>query len=268
MTQAHRLGQSKGESVPLKMKAKRPRRRKREALVHRHLENVSRSLLEKHPELVREFIGRNAGIYALFRKGKLYYVGLATALRSRLKAHVKNRHGNSWDSFSIYLTIKDQHLREIEALLLRIAKPPGARQRGKLAQSQDMRRRIAQAIRQKQKGEVSSLFGKRTSPVVTAKVNVESDLTRLLPQGASVRGTLKNKVFRARVRRNGMVRFGGVSYTSLSLAAKAAIKRPTNGWWFWQIERGRGNWIRLTRIRKAGTPPLRPLGREYATARC
>ena len=70
---------------------------------------------------MREFIGRNAGIYALFRKGRLYYVGLATALRSRLKAHIKNRHGNSWDSFSIYLTIKDQHMREIEALLLRIA---------------------------------------------------------------------------------------------------------------------------------------------------
>jgi hypothetical protein len=132
-SESHKLG----NTVPLKTKPKPARRRKREALVHRHLENVSRDLLEKHPELVREFIGRNAGIYALFRKGKLYYVGLATALRSRLKAHVKNRHGNSWDSFSIYLTIRDEHLREIEALLLRIAKPSGARQKGRLAQSMD-----------------------------------------------------------------------------------------------------------------------------------
>lgn len=240
--------------MALKAKTTGVRRRKREPLVHRHLENVSRNLLEKHPELVREFIGRNAGIYALFRKGKLYYVGLATALRSRLKAHVKNRHGNSWDSFSIYLTIKDQHLREIEALLLRIAKPPGAKQRGKLAQSQDMRRRIAQAIRRKQTHEVSSLFGRGTAPIAARATGVENDLTRLLPQGARIRGTLKKDVFRARVRRNGTVRFGGVSYKSLSLAAKAAINRPTNGWWFWQIERGRGNWVRLTKIRKAGTP--------------
>lgn len=237
-----------------KTKARR-RRRTREPLVHQHLENVSRDLLEKHPELVREFVGRNAGVYALFRRGKLYYVGLATALRSRLKAHVRNRHSNSWDSFSIYLTIKDQHLREIEALLLRIAKPPGARQRGKLAQSKDMRRRIAQAIRQKQYSEVSSLFGRGTAP--TAKrtdQRGESELTRLLPQGARIRGTLKDEVFRARVRRNGTVRFGNVTYKSLSLAASAAIKRPTNGWWFWQIERGRGNWVRLTNIRRAGTP--------------
>lgn len=210
-------------------------------------------MLEKHRELVREFIGRNTGIYALFRKGKLYYVGLATALRSRLKAHVKNRHGNSWDSFSIYLTIKDQHLREIEALLLRIAKPPGAKQRGKLAQSQDMRKRIAQAIRRKQTSEVSSLFGRGTAPVAARTTDGEGHLTRLFPQGARIRGTLRNKIFRARIRRNGTVRFREVTYKSLSHAAKAANNRSTNGWWFWQIERGRGNWVRLTKIRKAGT---------------
>lgn len=249
------LSRKFGEEQDVPVKARPVRRRKREPLVHQHLENVSRDLLESHPELVREFVGRNAGIYALFRKGKLYYVGLATALRSRLKAHVKNRHGNSWDSFSIYLTIKDQHLREIEALLLRIAKPPGARQRGKLAQSRDMRRRIAQRIRSKQLDEVSSLFGRRRVAAKNANpvVGVETVLTRLLPQGARIKGTLRNKVFRARVRRNGTIRFKGATYKSLSLAAHAAIKRPTNGWWFWQIERGRGNWVRLTKIRKAGT---------------
>ena len=235
-------------------KAKRPRRRRREALVHQHLENASRKLLEKHPDVVRQFIGRNAGIYALYRKNKLYYVGLANALRGRLKAHVKNRHGNSWDRFSIYLTIKDQHLREIEALLLRIANPPGAKQRGRLAQSKDMRRRIARAIREKQYKEVSSLFGRQTTPVKSFPSGVDSELVRLLPQGARIRGTLKNRTFRARVRRNGKIRFNGRSYDSLSLAAKAAVHRPTNGWWFWQVERGRGNWVRLNKIRRAGTP--------------
>lgn len=237
-----------------KSKARTARRRRREALVHQHLENVSRDLLEQHPELVREFIGRNAGIYALYRKGKLYYVGLATALRGRLKAHVRNRHGNSWDRFSIYLTIKDQHLREIEALLLRIANPPGARQRGKLAQSKDMRRQLTRAIRRKQRSEVSSLFSPIRAMKIAQKTGAESDLVKLLPQGARLRGTLKKKIFRATARPNGTVRFRGVTYKSLSLAAAAAVKRPTNGWWFWQIERGRRNWTRLTKIRKAGTP--------------
>ena len=130
------------------------RRGRREALVHRHLENVSRKLFERHPDVVRDFIGGNAGIYALYRKKKLYYVGLAKALRNRLKAHVKNRHSNSWDRFSIYLTIKDQHIREIEALILRVANPPGAKQRGKLFQSENMRQQIQRAIHAKQQNEV------------------------------------------------------------------------------------------------------------------
>ena len=232
------------------------RRRRREPLVFQHLENVSRDLLEQHPDVVRQFVGRNAGIYALYRKGKLYYVGLATGLRGRLRAHGKNKHGKLWDRFSIYLTIKDQHLREIEALLLRIANPPGAKQRGKLAASRDIRRRIKRAIREKQYSEASSLFGRETTPV--GKPGDESKtknlLRHLLPQGGRIKGTLKGKIFRARVRRSGDIRFQGKLYSSLSVAAFAAIKRPTNGWWFWQVERGRGNWVRLSKVRRAGTP--------------
>jgi hypothetical protein len=146
---------------------RKTRRRRRDALVYAHLEHVSRDLLERHPDIVRDFIGRNAGVYALYRRNQLYYVGLARALRHRLKAHVKNRHGDSWDSFSVYLTIKDQHLREIEALMLRLARPLGARQRGRLAQSRDLKRSITRAIRQKQNKEVSSLKSVSQKRVLT-----------------------------------------------------------------------------------------------------
>src|SRR5262245_15568022 len=111
------LHSTRGRTMARKARKKRGRRRRREALVDAHLENVSRDLLERHPDVVRNFIGRNAGVYALYRRNRLYYVGLARALRHRLKAHIKNRHGDSWDSFSVYLTIKDQHIREIEALM-------------------------------------------------------------------------------------------------------------------------------------------------------
>jgi hypothetical protein len=237
--------------------SRRPRRLKREALVFAHLERVSKDLLVKHPDVVRQFIGRNTGIYALYRRGKLYYVGLATALRHRLTAHGKNQHGKQWDQFSIYLTIKDQHLREIEALLLRIAKPPGAKQTGKLAQSRDMRRQISRAIRQKQFKEVSSLFGRGVQEDAVTKVTRgDPQLVRFFPSGARLRGYHKGKAFSARARRDGQVRFDGKVYSSLTLAAKAAVKRPINGWWFWHVERGKGNWIRLTKMRKAGTPLL------------
>lgn len=242
-----------------KRKRKRGRRRrKREPLVHAHLERVSRNLLDKHPEIVRQFIGRNAGVYALYRKNRLYYVGLATKLNWRLKAHSKNRHGGSWDRFSIYLTIKDQHLREIESLLLQIAKPSGNKIGGKPSGSKDMRRWIRSAIRQKHMLEDDSLFGRERKQKATAKRrdkrSEKSEILRLLPNGAHLRGTNRGTTYKAKVRRDGQVRYDGFNYTSLSKAASAALKRPTNGWWFWQVERGRRNWVRLKEIRKAGTP--------------
>jgi hypothetical protein len=235
--------------------SRRPRRLRREALVFQHLERVSRKLLEDHPDIVRQFIGRNAGVYALYRKNKLYYVGLAKGLRSRLTAHGRNRHGKRWDHFSIYLTIKDQHLREIEALLLRITQPEGAKQSGKLAQSKDMKRQIMRAIRVKQRRQVTSLFAKYAIGKDRADGDgVESDLMHYLPNGARLRGFHRGKVHKARARRNGTIQYNGRNYSSLSLAATAAVKRHVNGWWFWQVERGRGNWIRLTQIRRTGTP--------------
>lgn len=238
---------------------KRPRRVRRQALVFGHLERVSREFLVEHPDIVRQFLGRNTGIYALYRRNKLYYVGLASAaLRHRLTAHGKNRHGDRWDHFSIYLTINDQHLREIEALLLRITRPPGARQSGKLAQSRDMKRQIRRAIREKHNREVSSLFGgfvvTHDDDDVGAKSRGDADLIRLLPTGARLRAVYKGKVYRARARRDGRVRYAGRQYQSLSLAGKAVVGRAVNGWWFWQIERGKGNWVRLTKVRRAGTP--------------
>jgi hypothetical protein len=114
---------------------------------------------------------------------------------------------------------------------------------------------LSRAIREKQYSEASSLFGREVTPVKHGNGDqIDSELIRLLPQGGRIRGTLKGKIFRARVRPNGKIRFNGKSYSSLSVAAKAAIHRPTNGWWFWQVERGRHNWVRLNKVRKAGTP--------------
>lgn len=235
-------------------RSRKPRRLRREALVFQHLERVSRKLLDEHPDIVRQLIGRNAGVYALYRKNKLYYVGLASALRNRLTAHGKNRHGKLWDHFSIYLTIKDQHLREIEAMLLRITQPPGAKQSGKLAQSKDMKRQIMRAIRDKQARQIASLFARYSIEQDEPDVTSEGELKQLLPNGAKLLGIHKGRQFKARARRDGSIRFDGKRYASLSYAAAAAVKRPINGWWFWKVERGRDNWVRLTQVRKAGTP--------------
>src|SRR5678815_2472985 len=125
----------------MSMKRKKPSRRRVRArrethLVTQHLETVSRAVLENHQDMIRRYVRGRYGIYALYRKGKLYYVGLATNLRSRLGHHLRDRHSQSWDRFSVYLTVKDSHLRELETLILRTIKPVGNKQRGKLPRSE------------------------------------------------------------------------------------------------------------------------------------
>src|SRR6266849_8532644 len=115
--------------------------RKRKPLVWQHLENVSRDLLEQNQEIVRHHLRHRQGVYALYRRGEIYCVGLAGNLRSRLAHHLKDRHHESWDRFSVYLTIGDSHLRALESLILRIVKPAGNKLKGKFAKSEDLRRR-------------------------------------------------------------------------------------------------------------------------------
>lgn len=93
-------------------------------LVCQHLENISRDALENYQAVIKEFVKGRHGIYALYKKDKLYYVGLASNLRNRLKHHLRDRHAHTWDRFSVYLTIKDEHLKELESLILRIASLP------------------------------------------------------------------------------------------------------------------------------------------------
>lgn len=70
-------------------------------LVLQHLEGVSGRILDECPELIRQIIRRRSGVYALYRRDKLYYVGLASNLMSRLTSHLRDRHRKVWDTISV-----------------------------------------------------------------------------------------------------------------------------------------------------------------------
>jgi len=59
--------------------------RRQAQLVCQHLENVSRKVLEKYQGIIREYVRGRHGVYALYRKRRLHYVGLASNLRACLK---------------------------------------------------------------------------------------------------------------------------------------------------------------------------------------
>jgi len=213
-------------------------------LVCQHLENISRDALEKHQKIIKQYVRRRNGVYALYRKEKLYYVGLAKNLRSRLKSHLHDRHGTSWDRFSVYLTIGEQHLRELESLILRIVQPKGNKQKGKFPKSEDIRRRFARDVKDRLNYEVALLFGDK--PKKSVSQGREAKLPRM-----KLRAWFKGKKLRAQLLNGGRVRFGGKVYESLSTAAAKACKRRTcNGWTFWKYLRAPGDWATVDHLRK------------------
>jgi hypothetical protein len=81
-----------------------------------------------------------AGVYALYKGDKLYYVGLATNLYGRLRGHTKNKHRRKWDRFAIFRVGRVRYLKDMETLLLQVAKPPGNSLSGHVHRDADLTR--------------------------------------------------------------------------------------------------------------------------------
>lgn len=229
---------------------------KRTPLVCQHLENISRAALEQYEDIVRQFVRQRQGVYTLYRRGKLYYVGLASNLRTRLGHHLKDRHADSWDRFSVYLTIGDSHLRELESLILRIVNPPGNKQKGQFFKSEDLRRLFGRGVRAQMRSQFSELSGGRRAvePAEPESAGIEAKahttvLAGYVTRPLRLRARYKGKTQSARVRRDGSILFEGKTFPSPSAAA--ARQTPTcNGWTFWQYERAPGDWVLLEQLRK------------------
>jgi hypothetical protein len=228
-------------------------RPRQQHLLVQHLENLSRKVLEDFQEIIREYVKGRRGLYALYRRDKLQYVGLASDLRSRLRAHLRDRHAHAWDSFSLFLTLGGDSLRELEALLIRIAKPRGNRSKTRFPRSQDLRRIFRQQVRVKQQEELESLFvggGKRGRPRTKSRKSATTPLGPYVRGSLAIRMTRKGRTYKALVRSDGSIRFRGKVFRSPSTAASEVTGRPMNGWWWWRYERAAGEWVRIGELRK------------------
>ena len=231
-------------------------------LVCQHLENLSAKLLEKYQDIIRDYIRGRHGIYALYKKDRLYYVGLAQNLRSRLKQHLRDRHQGSWDRFSAYLVVGSGHIKELESLVLRIVKPKGNKQLGRLSGSQNLLAELSRELRRRQREELQALTGRRARPTrkETASQRVRKQarsresappLAAYFKKPAKLRGKYKGRTYRARVRRDGWLNYNGYLYKSPSAAARDICKRACSGWYFWSFERAPGDWVQLRELKRS-----------------
>jgi hypothetical protein len=141
------------------------KKQKRTPLVVEHLEGISRTAIKNYPEIVTEFARGKSGVYALYKGSSLYYVGLAKNLRSRLHHHLRDRHAEKWSRFSIYLTQGDEHLKELESLVLRILMPKGNRVAGKFMESRNLFKLFKQKAQLMQRKELFEIMGDQPAEV-------------------------------------------------------------------------------------------------------
>ncbi len=232
------------------------KKRKSRALVIGYLERIASKAFEGFPKQVTELIGKKHGIYALYKGDRLYYVGLATNLRNRIKHHLKDRHAGKWDRFSLYLVRKTDHIKELESLLLRIAGPKGNLTGGKLKRAENLKTTLKQKIKQEQGRQIDKLMGTKSKTSSksrkksSAKEKSQPSLAPYVKKRMKIRREYKGKLYVASVRSNGTINYKGNVYNSPSMAGKAITKRSTAGWHFWRYKNKKGEWVRLNELRK------------------
>ena len=99
---------------------------------------------KKLQELLRGY----AGIYALYKGKKLYYVGLASNLHGRVRWHLQDKHAGNWDHFKIFRIQKVRYLKDIETLIHHVAETKGNRVKGRLPKDADLNRALWEVLRE------------------------------------------------------------------------------------------------------------------------
>ena len=237
--------------MPSRDSKKVPRRSA--GLVSFHIERVSARAFRDHSAELRELLDSQSGIYALYRDGRLYYVGLAENLFRRINQHRKDKHRHKWDRFSAYVTRRDRDIRELEALTLRIATPRGNRQIGRLTGSENLATELRRAMREAGDLEHARVFSgrieKRARRKVARELTGPDRLSVLSGRYRRLWGCRNGVDYKAALLASGEIKFAGEIYRSPSGAARAALGRKENGWTFWHFSTGKGEWLPLRTLR-------------------
>jgi hypothetical protein len=214
-------------------------------LVTQSLEHISKDVFSKYASLITKLVEKSSGVYALYDEEELYYVGKATQLRRRVKQHLKDRHDASWTHFSIYLIGNDDHIGEIESLLVRIANPKGNAIKPRGKDSREMRKQLEILIKEKHREELAGLFSKR---LVKIKEEQKKSLKKLVSKRTPIYRTYKGKEYKAILTPAGTIVFKGHKFDTPTGAAKRITKEAAvNGWHFWYIRNEASEWVKLAK---------------------
>ena len=234
----------------------RKRKNKTRAIVAGYVEKVSAQIFDRYQKEITDMTRGYQGLYALYKKDKLYYVGLASNLKNRIRHHLKDRHQGEWTHFSLYIIRKADYIKELESLLLRIAYPKGNTQKGKLKNSKNLLPILKRQVKQKIKEDFNEIFKGTSSEIKGKKKGKiqrkgEWPLKGYFPEGKVIYTNYKGKEYKAWVSTNGRIRVNGKRFNSPSLAGLAITKKKTmNGWKFWKYKNKDGELVYIDQLRK------------------
>jgi hypothetical protein len=224
-------------------------------LVSAHLERISARVFEQFQDVIKQLVSKRHGVYALYKGDRLYYVGLARDLKTRLKQHLKDQHAKRWDRFSLYLTHTDEHLKELETLVVHISQPKGNVQRGKFARSRNLRPQLKQLLNENVTNILSSNKPVKKRKAKRKVVHVfagpkSPPLKGLLAANSQLKAVFKKIERVAIVDDQGRIIIDGSVFNSPSAAATHVTKGPKDGWIFWKYQDENGTWLNIDKLRK------------------
>ncbi|MCH2161375.1 MAG: GIY-YIG nuclease family protein [Phycisphaerales bacterium] len=229
--------------------------------IREHLEHINVKMFTESRADLKEVLFKKPGIYALYKKDRLVYVGKATNLFQRLQNHRRDRHAKTWDTFSAYVTKSNDVVHEVESLALRLAWPPANRKSGRFGKSTNLRPSLRAAFRERQRTEEIELLGKRrkasqrgekASRKKKAASTADNPLANKFRSRRVLRGSYKGKIYHAKLSRNGTLKVGNLTGLTPTGARKTAIrnfKSAYSGWKFWHYKDKAGEWRPIDELR-------------------
>ncbi|MGD0589942.1 MAG: GIY-YIG nuclease family protein [Bacteroidota bacterium] len=239
-------------------------KKKRRGLIKGNLERISSRVFDLYHDEITELVGKHHGVYALYKKNRLYYVGLANNLKSRVKHHLRDRHAKKWDTFSLYLIRNVNYLRELESLLVHIAEPTGNIMRGRFTKSVNLLKTLEEMMEERDKRQRETILagarGKRhrkhkplhrKSPkkIGERKKGVPV-LKGMFGPSTVLKAKFKGKEYSAEVDQDGKIHFDGKVFNSPSMAAMHLTIGAKDGWHFWKYQNNAGAWVTINALRK------------------
>ena len=221
-------------------------------LIAAHLELVSAKAFSEHREELKSLLKMQPGVYALYLRDRLKYVGQAKNLFGRLDAHLRDRHAGTWDRFSAYVTTKHDLVHEVEALTIRMAYPDANRRLGRFGRSTNLVPELKDLVHEKHQSSLEGLSGRQTSRRTSrrAQGNGARALEGMVPRRRQLRGWIGDEEYRAMLHPDGRITVDGEDHRSPTAAARAATDRPRSGWNFWHLKGADKEWRPLKTLRR------------------